>query len=92
MLIDEYSPLDGKRFVHSKPFAFMGWEEKRFIAECQKLGLVSYFLLCNQVPSVSITCSCHSNRKLQVTVYIFVWNATVIMKAIYYYSLHQETD
>jgi len=92
MLIDEYSPPRWETILHSKPFASMRWEEKQFVAECQKLGLVSYFLLCNQVPSVSITCSCHSNRKLQVTVYIFVWNATVIMKAIYYYSLHQETD
>jgi len=70
----------------------MGWEDKRFIAEGQKLGLVSHFLLRNEVPSVSLTCSCHINKKLQVTVYIFVRNATVIVKAIYYYSLHHETD
>jgi len=70
----------------------MGQEDKRFIAECQILGLLSHFLLCNQVPSVSLKCSCHSNTKLQVTVYIFIQNTTIIMKAIYYYSLHHETE
>jgi hypothetical protein len=70
----------------------MGQEVKPFIAECQKLGLLSHFLLCNQVPSVSLQCSCHSNKKLQLTVYIFIENATIIMKAINYYSLHHETE